>query len=253
MKSSPFKKDWITFLVLIFSQLIPIYAQEIIPSQTNQNDPTSLNPTSLTTIQPEADNRFIRAVQLNRAYHVKRLLDTGHHPNTIDTQGNPMLTMALYEDAFDVVWILMQHPQININQTNQQHETPLMLACLKGQFKIVKQMVEKYQAQINHSGWTPLHYAASTGQIDIAQFLIEHHAIVNTLSPNGTTPLMMATRGGHVHTVKLLLDAGADVFIKNELGLNAADIADRYHHQTIASGLRSRMKKLNALQKEEDF
>ena len=35
---------------------------------------------------------------------------------------------------------------------------------------------------------------------------------------------MMAARGGHVSTVKLLLDNGADLTVKNQIGLTALDL-----------------------------
>lgn len=195
-----------------------------------------------------AENHLVHAIQLNRAYHVKQLLNKGLNPNAVDVQGNPMLTLALYEDAVEASWVLLAHPQIDIDQINRHQETALMLACLKGQTKMVRTMVNQHQAQINRIGWTPLHYAASTGQLEIARFLLEHQAEVDAPSPNGTTPLMMAARGGHIHVAKILLDAGADVFLKNAIGFNAADFAERYHHIEIASGLRSRIDKLKALQ-----
>lgn len=227
---------------LILLQFVVLYQPALAQSDLAEENQSNITTPLL------ADNQLIHAIQLNRAYHVKQLLNKGHNPNTVDSQGNPMLILALYEDAFDAAWVLLEHPRININQANPHHETALMLACLKGQIKIVKAMIQQHHAQINHSGWTALHYAASTGQLEIARFLLQHHAEVDTRSPNGTTPLMMAARGGHIHVAKLLLDMGADVFLKNTIGLNAADFAERYHQNEIASGLRSRMDKLKALE-----
>ena len=34
-------------------------------------------------------------------------------------------------------------------------------------------------AQVNRLGWTPLHYAASKGQLAMAQLLLQHKAMVN--------------------------------------------------------------------------
>lgn len=240
------------FLYLFIFWMGGIFAQFLFNQAVAQTHALDANQadTTFSAHQPTttlADTQFIRAVQLNRAYHVEQLLNQGHSPNAVDDKGNPMLTLALYEDAFDTARVLLHHSQTNVNQANQHGETPLMLACLKGQIKLVKEMVDQYHAQINHAGWTPLHYAASAGQIEITRFLLEHHAHIDAFSPNHTTPLMMAARGGHIYIAKLLLDTGADVFLKNDLGLNAADFAERYQHAEIATGLRSRMRKLEAL------
>jgi ankyrin repeat protein len=54
---------------------------------------------------------------------------------------------------------------------------------------------------------------------------------------------MMAARGGHVGTVQLLLDKGADATLKNERGMTAIDFAEDNNHRDIAEGLRDRLKK----------
>ena len=59
------------------------------------------------------------------------------------------------------------------------------------------------------------------------ELLLEHHAFIDAESPNGTTPLMMAAHYGSPAAVKLLLEAGADTAMKNQLGMTAIDFARR--------------------------
>ena len=61
------------------------------------------------------------------------------------------------------------------------------------------------------------------------------------------TPIMMAARGGHIYTVKLLLDEGADATLRNAQGLSAIDMATMYKHKDIAEGLVYRLKKAGKL------
>ncbi|MFZ9182625.1 MAG: ankyrin repeat domain-containing protein, partial [Hylemonella sp.] len=54
-------------------------------------------------------------------------------------------------------------------------------------------------------------------------------------SPNGTTPLMMAAMYGSPAAVKVLLEAGADPSIQNNLGLSALDFANQVKRQDSAA------------------
>ena len=66
-----------------------------------------------------------------------------------------------------------------------------------------------------------------------AKILVRGH-IVNTTLANrlahgaGLTALHYASRRGDAEIVKVLLDAGADPYLKNEMGLNAFDICEKY-------------------------
>jgi hypothetical protein len=55
---------------------------------------------------------------------------------------------------------------------------------------------------------------------------------------------MMAAMGGHITTVKLLLDEGADMNLRNQQKMDVIDFAKRYHQDEIAAGLESRRRKL---------
>ena len=79
----------------------------------------------------------------------------------------------------------------------------------------------------NKPGWTPLHYAATRGHLEVMDYLLENHAYIDASSPNESTPLMMAALYGTPAAVKLLLEAGADPRIKNAVGLTAIDFALR--------------------------
>jgi ankyrin repeat protein len=85
----------------------------------------------------------------------------------------------------------------------------------------------KKGADVNKTGWTPLHYAATKGQVEVIKLLLENYAYIDAESPNGSTPLMMASMYGSPQAVKLLLDEGADPLLKNQIGLTALQFAQR--------------------------
>ena len=59
------------------------------------------------------------------------------------------------------------------------------------------------------------------------RLLLEEHAFIDAQSPNGTTPLMMAASYGSPEAVKLLVEAGADIAMRNQKQMTAMDFARR--------------------------
>jgi uncharacterized protein len=184
---------------------------------------------------------MIKAVKFDDVNEVRKLLAQGVDPNMVDAQGIPMLVLAAREKSDKVATLLIDNPKTDIEKLDPAGENAMMLAALNGDANIVKQLIDK-DAEVSKKGWTPLHYAATTGQDDIVKLLLDHSAYIDAASPNGTTPLMMAARGGHLSTVKLLLDEGADLTVKNQLGLTAIDFAKRYNQKDIAEGLAARLQ-----------
>ena len=45
----------------------------------------------------------------------------------------------------------------------------------------------------------------------MVEFLIEHHAEVNSKTEEGLTPIHLAADGGHANVTKFLIEHGADV------------------------------------------
>jgi ankyrin repeat protein len=87
-------------------------------------------------------------------------------------------------------------------------------------------------AAVNRAGWTPLHYAAASGDEDIARLLIKRGAKIDAVSPPASgsyTPLMMAAREGQPDMAVFLSASGANPKLKNAEGLTAAEIAAKVH------------------------
>ena len=169
---------------------------------------------------------FFQAVKRDDAQAAQQLLVRGFEANTLDPQGQSGLATALREPSIKVAQLLIDWPKTNLNAISAQGESPLMLAALKGELELVEKMIKR-GADVNKTGWTPLHYAATTGQVDIIRLLLENHAYIDAESPNGSTPLMMAGMYGTEASVKLLLEEGADPLLRNQQGLSALQFAER--------------------------
>lgn len=168
---------------------------------------------------------FFQAVKRDDAQAVRQLLARGFDANTLDPQGQSGMASALREPSEKVARLLIDWPKTDLNAQSAQGETPLMLAAIKGEFELVEKLIKK-GADVNKTGWTPLHYAATTGQLKVISLLLENHAYIDAESPNGSTPLMMASMYGTPAAVKLLLEEGADPLLKNQQGLSALQFAE---------------------------
>jgi ankyrin repeat protein len=176
---------------------------------------------------------FFVAIKQDNAAAVTALLQRGFDPNTPNPEGLPGLYLALREPSLKVAEALIAWPKTNVEIRTSQDESPLMMAALKGQLDLAKKLIER-DADVNKTGWTPLHYAATNGHLAIMELLLENHAYIDAESPNGSTPLMMAAHYGTPAAVKLLLEAGADPGLKNQLGLTAIDFAHRANRKDSA-------------------
>ena len=169
---------------------------------------------------------FFAAVKRDNASTMQAVLARGFDVNTRGPNGEIGLSMALFEESEKVVQVLMAWPKTDVNAINSKGESPLMLAALRGQEDVAQRLIKK-GADVNKTGWTPLHYAASGGKVPLLKLLIENHAYIDAESPNGTTPLMMAAMYGTGAAVELLLQEGADPRLTNQQGLTALQFAQR--------------------------
>ncbi|XP_071359714.1 85/88 kDa calcium-independent phospholipase A2 isoform X2 [Trachinotus anak] len=103
--------------------------------------------------------------------------------------------------------------QSQINARDASGQTPLHLACERGDLVCVKELLEESQARTDikdRNGETPMHCAAKQDAPQIIQALCSRLCLgVNELNSSGETPLHVACRLGRVEAVKALLDGGA--------------------------------------------
>lgn len=188
---------------------------------------------------------FFVAIVRDDGDGITALLRRGFDPNTRDQKGQVGLVLALKIESYKAFAALLASRKINVNARNAQDESPLMMAALKGQADIVKTLLGR-DADVNKTGWAPLHYAASAASaqhVAIIRMLLENYAYIDAASPNGTTPLMMAARYGSEDAVQLLLDEGADPTLKNQLGLSASDFATRANRTEVSEKIAAVVRK----------
>jgi len=92
-------------------------------------------------------------------------------------------------------------------------------AADEGDLELVQKLLEAEPGLIyktSDAGFaSALHFAAKSGHIDVAKYLIEQKADVNRKTQSSKTPLHLACEKGHINMVKLLLYMGADYTLTN--------------------------------------
>jgi uncharacterized protein len=179
---------------------------------------------------------FFIAVKNDDARAMVNLLFRGFDPNTKDATGLSGLHLSARLGSLKVAELLLSQNKLEIEARTPQDENALMMAAIGGYEGLVKTLIDK-GADVNKTGWAPLHYAATKGHISIMKLLLENHAYIDAESPNKSTPLMMAAMYGTFEAVKLLADEGADIGLKNEQGLTALDFAKRAERADAAAFL----------------
>lgn len=141
------------------------------------------------------------------------LLDYGAKINDISGTGKTPLTMALGDrsDNKNVVELfLVRGADVNFKDVNVQN--PLIVAIRSGWDVVLIEMLVEKGADLNptsSNAWTPLHFAAMHGSLDVARLLLERGADVNS-NTFRETPLHCALERHHLDVARLLLGKGAN-------------------------------------------
>ena len=185
------------------------------------------------TVRAASYDELLRAAELGDAKFVEQFVDQGMDPNTADAKGNTLLMIAAREGHPTVVMALIRR-KANPNRRNQYGDTALMIASLRGDREIARILIELGGAEVKHSGWAPIHYAAFYDKEQMIRYLIAKGADKDAIAPNGYTALMLAARSGHTDAVRALLQEDVDINVRGPDGQTALKIARLRKHSEVA-------------------
>ena len=76
-------------------------------------------------------------------------------------------------------------------------------------------------------GNTLIHEAVESGQSNVIQLLLQNGISPESKGKNNQSPLHLASVKGHIECLRALLEGGADINFKDDLGHTALDKAER--------------------------
>ena len=160
----------------------------------------------------KGDTALHLATMRNHGLIMNLLLEQGASPNAANDDQNTALHFAVDNNIFpgNVTLLLERGADINIRGSKG---TPLQMTALFG-FPIMAEYLIDHQALLDVRGEfdvTPLHYAAEKGHAKVVEILLDRGASVNAKSIHGVTPLHFAMSRNHVSIVRSLLKHGAAV------------------------------------------
>ena len=103
----------------------------------------------------------------------------------------------------------------NVNATDDEGVTPLMIAATSGCADAVRTLLEKAPGTAITADTTSLVFVAWSGHPDIMLMLLEHGLRVDAVDKAGETALVVAASKGDVEMARILLDHGADAELRS--------------------------------------
>ncbi|GLH09916.1 Ankyrin repeat and KH domain-containing protein mask [Gryllus bimaculatus] len=179
--------------------------------------------------------------------------------------GDTALHCAARGGHLGCIMLLLAVAKNLVISANKQRQTPLMLAAANGHVASVQLLLHQGKAWTNRqggskalkqavtdkrddvlqalleggvnanaedgsSGPNPLQLAASSGHVSSLQLLLEHGADIGQINGEGQTALHKAALNGHSECIAALLAAGANPLVKDASGWEPLHLAARAGH-----------------------
>uniref|UniRef100_A0A8C1MQ47 Ankyrin repeat and sterile alpha motif domain containing 6 n=1 Tax=Cyprinus carpio TaxID=7962 RepID=A0A8C1MQ47_CYPCA len=158
----------------------------------------------------------------------QQLVERGADADHLNVLGKTAFEVALQLQHKEVKNYLDSITTVRPQPDDEKKRPDVFHALKLGNAQLVKEIVEEDASQVNVSnadGASPLMMAAVSGQLEVVQLLVEKHADMDRQdSVHGWTALMQATYHGNKDVVKFLLNQGADVNLRAKNGYTAFDL-----------------------------
>nr|XP_053645953.1 serine/threonine-protein phosphatase 6 regulatory ankyrin repeat subunit A-like [Cherax quadricarinatus] len=157
--------------------------------------------------------------------------------NAVNIKGMSPLHLAALKDHYEIIKLLKKH-DAQVNLKDKQDHLPLHFAAMKGFHESCEALLSVSDDGCNardSSGHSPLHYAVSAGSDECCrQFLQCSNVNVNIKSNSDDTPLHYAAKAGHQNICNMLIKAeNIKVNAKNIHEMTPLHLAAQENHDAV--------------------
>lgn len=167
-------------------------------------------------IIPDKKNNHGNTAIINACYRghykiVKYLIDSGCNPCIKNNAGKTALHVASEGKSIKLLKLLVKY--ISVSEKDSGGNTPLITACRKNNFDVVKFLLSK-GADTNHAnneGNTPLMFASGSGDLQLIKYLVGNKAKIDVQNNYGYTALILSIINDQYEIFRYLIDCGANI------------------------------------------
>ena len=161
---------------------------------------------------PLTKEEFLNAVEAGDRKLVDLLIQSNLNIHVTNDNGESPLLIAI-KKGFTVIANMLIKAGVEVNEYDKMGETPLLLTCGKkteGYKSIAENLIIRgaYINERDRNGYTPLMLSILAGTNEITELLIEKNADIKAGTRSGITPLSLAMDAGNAPIVELLLSKG---------------------------------------------
>lgn len=168
---------------------------------------------------------------------VEMALSDGANVHAVDSEGSPVLFGPVRQVMFGIIQVLVNHGA-DINKCDNENCSVMHLAAGRGRLELFKYLIDigADMHVATNDGVTILHVAASSGHDEIVKFALDSELDPNAKNSKGFTPLHFAISDHPcLETIKLLIDAKADITATNDDMKTPLDIARKKNNPDVVN------------------
>jgi transient receptor potential cation channel subfamily A member 1 len=160
----------------------------------------------------------------------------------VDSDNNKPLHAAVQFGNLEAIKMCLENGARLDEVAENDNQTPVHIACMQGSLTILKliytlkpDLFLEILDATDSAEMTPLHKAALFDHVEVACYLLEKGAYINSVDEEKRSPLMLAASRNCFRMVEFLLSKGADIKLKDKrkrnflhLILDKGDSVDDY-------------------------
>ncbi|XP_028131929.1 uncharacterized protein LOC114327487 [Diabrotica virgifera virgifera] len=202
-------------------------------------------------IQSDLDEELLTAVQDGNLNKVEGLVSQNANVNTTDIYSWTPLHWAAFKDRLEIARFLIEKgADINAADKGPYGKRPIHVAAENNNKDIIEFFLGK-KAGINDTdkqGYTPLHYAAWRGRLEVTQLLVDRKANINAAdtSTAGKKPIHVAAENNNENIIGFLLSKGVSIDDADKNGRTPLHYAAEFDQFEVAKFLIEKGADINA-------